>query len=209
MPTLSKGWGLLAGPALLLGCASYPCETEATQPGATVLSGADSLSVTCKNGASHPLSVSSATSMARSSTADGRMGVVVFLSALSGKVDKSSVDFDIFIPADVADGTYAIGRPTSDIQVSRRGDATATFEGTVTFRRSRDFPFVDVLEPEQGAVIISTVDLSMEVRGEIHYNNYGDTCGTGRFSVGPLALHLDRMGEIGTCTRDWAPRLGH
>jgi hypothetical protein len=91
--------------------------------------------------------------------------------------------------------------------VTRRLDPQAQFQGTLSFARTRNVPLIDVDEPEEDKASTQTLELTLNLTGKLQYDA---ACGSGSFSTGPLALHLERTSEVTTCTRDLGgPRLGH
>lgn len=205
MPKTWKLLGLFASAITLVGCETYPCEKNTSQPGATVVSGGEQLQVTCASGAQHPVSVSSATFLQPSYSGDG---LDVFFHAWNNAdTQKQDLDFDIFIPRELADGSYPVGGADAAIRVTRRVDPQAQFQGTISFERTRNVPLVDVAEPEEDEAFTQTLKMTLNLTGKLKYDS---ACGSGSFSTGSMELHLERTSEVTTCTKDpGGPRLGH
>ena len=174
-----------------------PCEQDSSFPPARVESGPARLTITCK-GSTTPETVElrpEATSFSAYATPGQPIQVsLAFTSAkpLSGHL------LSFAIPGDLPDGTYTLGEKDAPRLANLYGEALASERGRVTFRRTRDLPFVDVEDPEPGHYT-SSLELTLELQGD-GYTGYPPECPEASISVEPFTVHIERTSVIETCT---------
>jgi hypothetical protein len=185
-----------------LGACSYPCEVK------------DELQVEVQEGEAVATMECGAAQASRAtlSTTGMRWGRLLGSDHLTMDLLFSSagedVELELVIPRELADGTYPANHPLGELPFEREPSfllevkGGGEVSGTVSIQRTRDFPFVDVDEPEPGP-FRSEVVLKLDLSGKVASNN---TCVN--FRVAPVTLRLLSDKEVGICETDNA-RLGH
>lgn len=198
--TSRRGW-LLAAAVPLLACGEpYPCEKNVEILEPMLLAGEREMRVTCASGTQLSLSTGIRMTGTYGTSSLTRTTIDLFANVENTEEAIGPLLY-IDIPKELEDGTYSVEGPTPPIKIT----SVENLRGTITFQRTRDFPFVDQVDPPEGEVSNAVV-VTLDIQGSYDFHN---TCGKGTFALGPVTVNLRRTSEVGTCRTDVKWGGGH